>query len=927
MPNITQAEFTVRKVNGNKIANLTGNAYVNGSQACGHRNCQCCKRVLNANTFVNCATTGWCYEAVQRNVATQLNCATQGVVYVITCAKCNIQYVGQTSTKLSTRMSEHVRKIVKNDTATYVIKHFNSAGHCVDRDFRVQIIEYVGNDRQRLLERELFWIKQLSTAYPFGLNCNIQHYGNVSDGVNPLHNTRQPYFCQPITPNTRRYRGRKGGRHRQRLNVEQIFAALETKLANVHDIYSFLCSLTKMEIRKVIGNLHSCNNKIIRLIAIAFAASILDPPKNLDNAKKVYIKCRFLNKGFDIISFGTIFKDRRLHQMIQGEPKFRPIVTFQLEPPVSRNIFNYSKELRILTLPILQNILNAPCACDNSIYKYQPAGHIITGDLNIIQNATLKNIMTQGTKYRLPQDVNWQEVKQEGVDVMEQFLQSMLRKNYRIQHIQQYRELFTYILQQRLAHAETRDNICTVQTTMPIRAIKELQQKYVFVPADKATNDYVITCKKYYLQVMCIDMGVDPRTGNVTGNDIYEHCHNQTVEQTIEFLKRLSNSYGIQVGQNNETLPMIFMTPKLHKNPYKFRTIAGATFAASKPLHLVALNILKKLDTYLQNLCRKIRMHTGLNYYWAINSSLTFINRVTDFRTNHRPESLYSGDFSNLFTSLPHEIIKMEMRDLIVKCFKAGGKHLMIVTKNSAFFADDNTFNNDVALTEPETIQLIYDAIEHSYVNFANITFRQKCGVPQGSNMSPACANLTLSFMEYKFMVNCKDVNLKNKLSHTTRYADDIISLNCTEFEHIAHHIYPDALELNKTNTTDTNCTYLDLDINIDNGQLFINCYNKTDQFNFEVKRYPTSTSNVPDNIATKVFYTEIIRYARNTDLLIKFRTHVMELIRRFLNNGHSMYVANTAFMDIMRKKPSLLDKFGLHDHHTRILFWQSSMP
>ena len=42
-----------------------------------------------------------------------------------------------------------------------------------------------------------------------------------------------------------------------------------------------------------------------------------------------------------------------------------------------------------------------------SKYCYQPHGHIITGDLKIIENAKLRELVSKGPKYREPNKINW----------------------------------------------------------------------------------------------------------------------------------------------------------------------------------------------------------------------------------------------------------------------------------------------------------------------------------------------------------------------------------------------------------------------------------------------------------------------------------------------------------------------------------------
>ena len=95
-------------------------------------------------------------------------CQNSGVVYMITCEKCGIQYVGQTKRKLQHRFSEHLGYIDNKENATG--KHFSSQGHS-KKDAKVQIIERVfPNSSYTLSIRETHWIKKLKTKLPYGLN-------------------------------------------------------------------------------------------------------------------------------------------------------------------------------------------------------------------------------------------------------------------------------------------------------------------------------------------------------------------------------------------------------------------------------------------------------------------------------------------------------------------------------------------------------------------------------------------------------------------------------------------------------------------------------------------------------------------------------------------------------------------------------------
>ena len=101
----------------------------------------------------------------------KFNCNSAGVVYMVECHKCGIQYIGQTTRKFKARMGEHINDI-KNKKDKAIPNHFNSKGHKLS-DFRTMIIErVVPNDTHWLLEREEMWIKRLETKEPHGLNKN-----------------------------------------------------------------------------------------------------------------------------------------------------------------------------------------------------------------------------------------------------------------------------------------------------------------------------------------------------------------------------------------------------------------------------------------------------------------------------------------------------------------------------------------------------------------------------------------------------------------------------------------------------------------------------------------------------------------------------------------------------------------------------------
>ena len=88
---------------------------------------------------------------------------------------CGLCYVGKTKRELKIRISEHKSNIRNKDEKSPVTRHFNAVGHKIC-DLRFQGIELVkplkrGGDREKLLlQREAWWIHNLQTEHPKGLN-------------------------------------------------------------------------------------------------------------------------------------------------------------------------------------------------------------------------------------------------------------------------------------------------------------------------------------------------------------------------------------------------------------------------------------------------------------------------------------------------------------------------------------------------------------------------------------------------------------------------------------------------------------------------------------------------------------------------------------------------------------------------------------
>ena len=76
-------------------------------------------------------------------------------------------------------------------------------------------------------------------------------------------------------------------------------------------------------------------------------------------------------------------------------------------------------------------------------------------------------------------------------------------------------------------------------------------------------------------------------------------------------------------------------------------------------------------------------------------------------------------------------------------------------------------------------------------------------------------------------------------LIDTSRYLDDIFTIDNPEFEKHIPDIHPRELQLNKANTSDKENSFLDLNINVIGSDVHNSVYDKRDDFGFPIVNFP----------------------------------------------------------------------------------------
>ena len=116
-----------------------------------------------------------------------ITCATTHVTYLITCP-CGLQYVGRTTRKLSIRIGEHLNNIKKGFKKHSLSMHFriyHNRDPTLAQFCGIDTVESHwrgGNRKIAISKNETFWICELDTIQPKGMNkdldinCFISNY-------------------------------------------------------------------------------------------------------------------------------------------------------------------------------------------------------------------------------------------------------------------------------------------------------------------------------------------------------------------------------------------------------------------------------------------------------------------------------------------------------------------------------------------------------------------------------------------------------------------------------------------------------------------------------------------------------------------------------------------------------------------------------
>ena len=298
--------------------------------------------------------------------------------------------------------------------------------------------------------------------------------------------------------------------------------------------------------------------------------------------------------------------------------------------------------------------------------------------------------------------------------------------------------------------------------------------------------------------------------------------------------------------------------------------------------------------------------------FWSIKISGEVLNKLKS--RGFRAASLSTNDISTLYTTLPHNLIKEKLINLIEWTFKKEGSPYIACNKSQAFFTSEDTKRYKLWSCQNVCEALIY-LLDNIYIRFGTKLYRQIVGILMGTNCAPLVADLFLFCYERDFMTSLSDVKqaeIIEAFKSTYRYLDDLLNIDNLYFEGMVNRIYLPELQLNKANTSDTEAPFLDLHLSISNGFVSSKIYDKRDDFDFDIVNFPFLDGDVPRSTSYGVYISQLIRFTRVSSHVVDFNARNKSLTAKLLQQGYRYHKLRKTFSKFYRRHYELVSKFNV---------------
>jgi hypothetical protein len=454
-----------------------------------------------------------------------------------------------------------------------------------------------------------------------------------------------------------------------------------------------------------------------------------------------------------------------------------------------------------------------------------------------------------------------------------------------------------------------------------------MQRDLVFLPIDKAANNIGFVCKRLYHFILAKEL---------RENQAYKR-KNMNVSEVLDKHRKTLGPAGLM---GKPTLGYMYWNIKFHKTPPGRRFISSFLQCSLTLLSKALVPTLSRIMMVLRNLSDELFATTGVRRYFIVDSYEEVANSIHLYkRMPGQKTSLYTGDFSEMYTNIPQHKIMEQIRWCVDKAWDhrvvernrtnddpIEKKHLFLqvqpprIPATGTYVAEwcvnkarmrRKGGSEKLLWSREKLLDYVQFLIQNTYIQNGEEIHQQVNGIPIGVHPAPQIANLFCLAYEWRYIDRLLRV-VKQRSGETAalaqaryfaymfRLIDDVLSIDNPLIGEASTTPAPENLDgdelggiypllhmsLNNTSVSPTEVNFLGIRILDVAGTLELSIYDKRRDFTFEVKMYPHMDSNIPEGIPYGVFISLLVRRGRIISTWRGFLQESILVAKHFIKQG-----------------------------------------
>jgi len=528
-----------------------------------------------------------------------------------------------------------------------------------------------------------------------------------------------------------------------------------------------------------------------------------------------------------------------------------PLFVHKYSRTIGSAVYNYKPFLNKMNKAKIIDMLGKPCKqCREGDLGYDDKlGHICTPDLDFVRNEEMRELMSRGTGYRMPEDYDGGDEtgteKDSALGVImlavDGWIAKLMKRHEVVEEFfSDFRSRFQENVKRSLDYAE--HNVDVHRTAgavkeLPRRAIEGLRKKVIVTYSDKL-NGFVFVCPKLYLKWM-VDEHF-PQGLEYTGTDLTYSIVQRTSDSVVsELCQHQNNAFGIQWKAKREScdperkktpgLASSFLMVKQHKTPMKPRFVEGMNEFALAPLGRLTSSacnplwsVLKKVWTEEFGNDEVMAHFPVLQSSFDVPDMVEHMNRSIPLTERHIRILQRAYDCTQMYTKIKLDDLKQRLLEIYELAFDYQQRHpvthtvgpaqtkqrryiYLLVNERQAQWTwkkpeggvdtngklRDKTHEFDFCITKNILGNWTTYLVENVFIAFGeDLVIKQTIGMPMGTQPAVHWANMYCLAYEFDFFKRARAagrMDIIKGFRFTARYIDDIIAL---KNEFIQQYLY-----------------------------------------------------------------------------------------------------------------------------------------